>query len=433
MPTVIVGQGVNAILLLAFTILLARWLGPELKGVHGVLWAGAQIGSVVLGFGYSGAIPYVIQGDPKRARNVCLTQARLLVLSLMAILGLWLGNRTLLLWPGVVGSEVPTALLLVGFVAQTFAASLALSLGDALVSVGASLAGTLLAWLFVGAMMVTGVDPTAESAIACQAIGQIVGATWAVSHILAKVVSEKYADAKDHLATARSLSSVRSASFLGLASNAAGTVLYRGDIFLVQHAVNNAAAGVYSVASFLVDIGSKVPQWTAQALTSVVARDYQAGIDRTLSLAIAAVLSTLVLIVGVLVARPWLESLLIRLTGDGFVGVFPMMIALAPRVILQGAATILAGNLAAHGYSRYHVGGTSLGAMIMAGTALAVLPQSGVGGAILASTLGVGVAAIVLLIGFARLNHIPIADLPGRSSAAFRNSIAGLLRRARSD
>ena len=427
LPVVIVGQGVNALFSLVFIVIVSRWLGPEGKGIHALLASAAQIGAVVLGFGYAGAIPFVVRGDPARIPEVTLAQGRLLAAAACCLAVIALLNRAFGVWPAFIGAEVPVALLTFGWITQIFASTLALSIGDAYGSVGASLVGTGLGLAGLWASMVMTGPPTPAAAVAIQGAGLMLGAGWASYRVsrLASRMASLSPDTAGAPTPAVSGAGVATASALGLASNVASTLTVRGDVFLVESIAGAAAAGVYSLAAFLVEIGAKVPQWAAGALTSSVAADFKAGVDRTLGLTLAAVLVAIGFFAGVLVLEPLLERGLGLVVGQGFATTLPLILALAPRVVLQAGLALVAGNLAAHGYTRYHTGGAVAGLLGMVGADLVLIPRFAGLGAAAGGFIGIGLATIVMTVGFIRLNELSSVEIVPRALRAFQQQLGG--------
>ena len=241
-------------------------------------------------------------------------------------------------------------------------------------------------------------------------------------------MSETLPPVDDRAARSSPAKAVAVASALGLTSNAASVATVRGDVFFVEHFNGASVAGVYSLAIFLSEIGAKIPQWAAGALTSVVAADVRAGIDRTLGLAVAALVTGTLGFVVVVVLQPTLTSGLVAIAGPSFAGAMPLIIALGPRVILQAGLALIAGNLAAHGYTRFHTGGAILGLATMIAVDVQLVQRAGAYGAAIGSFAGIAVSTAVMVVGFARVNGVRMSGLPGRSVAAFRGQVMLVVR-----
>src|SRR5439155_14094451 len=112
-----------------FVLLASRWLGSEGKGTQAILVSGGQLIALVLSFGLGSSMPYIVSSDIRLAGLMALRQGQLLVVAAIALAAAAFFNRSVVLFPSVVGLEGAVIAFTISTIAQTSYSSLALSSG----------------------------------------------------------------------------------------------------------------------------------------------------------------------------------------------------------------------------------------------------------------------------------------------------------------
>lgn len=381
-----------------FVLLASRWLGSEGKGTQAILVSGGQFLALVLSFGLGSSMPYIVSSDVRLAGLMALRQAQLLVVAAIALSAAAFFNRSVLLFPSLVGLEGVVIAFTVSTIAQPSYSSLALASGRLWTFNLAALLSAFVSLAILGFLqMIGGVTP--ESVVWAQALGLAAGIGYVLLdlwlHGLLRVV--------------RMAVNVRSqvrASVLGYATALLTFLMFRVDIFLVAAFAGLGAVGIYSVATAIAELLLRVPHWAGYLLMPIVAKRGRDARHQTVRLFWFSVGFALVLFVLAIAFGDWLDALVVAVVGTEFSPVLVVLYTIFPRIVFQSGATILVSNLGGWGYTLYNPGSIAVGLVTVVALDLALLPRFGLVGAGFSSSTASLVMLVVIMIGFLRLNGL---------------------------
>ena len=157
-----------------FVLLASRWLGSEGKGTQAILVSGGQLIALVLSFGLGSSMPYIVSSDIRLAGLMALRQGQLLVVAAIALSAAAFFNRSVVLFPSLVGLEGAVIAFTISTIAQTSYSSLALSSGRLWTFNVTALLAALVSLAILGVLQLTG-GVTPESVVWAQALGLAAG------------------------------------------------------------------------------------------------------------------------------------------------------------------------------------------------------------------------------------------------------------------
>ncbi len=192
--------------------------------------------------------------------------------------------------------------------------------------------------------------------------------------------------------------------FRGFISSIAALLLFRVDLFLVGYFLSLKEVGIYSIALFSTEMVTKIPGWSATILTPMVASNEDGYVKRTIYLYYSAIIVALLLGLFFLLGILNFSNLISNLIGKDFTGVEICVLLLLPRVIMQSGVGILAANLAGKGYPWYHPVGCAMPLIILVLLDIVLIPNLGINGAALGSSLAHVSAFIIFWVGFRKYN-----------------------------
>jgi O-antigen/teichoic acid export membrane protein len=395
-------QGLALVLTAVFVLLASRWLGPSGKGLQAVLVSAGQVLALVLSFGVGASMPFVVSSDVRRAPLAARRQARLLAVSAAMLVLAAIANRIGSLAPGLIGEESILIVFTLVSIAQQSYTTLALSAGriwsfnlSAVIGIGVAL-GSLFLLLALDRV-------TPESVVGAQALGLAVASGYVLADLgRSGLLSLRFAEG------AQWISQARAAAF-GYASGLLTLLMLRIDIFLVTALAGLGAGGIYSVAVAVAELMLRLPHWSSYLLMPIVAEQRLGARVHTvrlfwLSVAFAGGLFVIAVLLG-----QALESVIVALLGVDFAPVLIVLYATFPRIVFQSGTTILIGNLAGWGYTVYPPAATAVGLVIVTVMDLTLIPEYGLIGAGIAASLAAFGTLLVVIVGFLRLNRMPIA------------------------
>lgn len=211
--------------------------------------------------------------------------------------------------------------------------------------------------------------------------------------------------------------------FRGFVSSIAALLLFRLDLFLVGYFLSLKEVGIYSIALFSAEMVTKIPGWSANILTPMVASNEVDHIKRTVYLFYSAIIVALLLGLVFLFGILAFSDLISNLIGKDFTGVETCLLLLLPRVIMQSGVGILAANLAGKGYPWYHPVGCTVPLIILVLLDIVLIPNLGINGAALGNSLAYISAFILFWVGFHKYN-VPSENVGFKT---YIDSVRGLL------
>ncbi|HEX2086099.1 MAG TPA: oligosaccharide flippase family protein [Solirubrobacteraceae bacterium] len=413
---------------LASSVMVTRALEPAGKGMYTTVLTFATLATAVGSLGFGRAATYYIarrERDPDdvRAATFALSLGNgLLLTAVMAVLAVTLLPSAfegipdeVFLAAAPIGVLTLLRLAYEGFLRgeQRNQAVNALTL-----IASAAFVVPLAVWLLVDDL-----SPSAAVALKTTALAVTVGAA-------------AYLLGRRRLGLARRVDRRTARLILGFGIPYAITVLtqhlsYRVDILFIQVLKGNADVGWYSVTTTLAELLWYLPMAVGFVVFPRVAAGRAARDDATEVAALCrwTILATAAaaVVLGV-VASPLIEVMF----GEDF-----LPAASATRLILFGIVTnvwfqIFSGYLAGAGRLRPILAGTGAGVALNVVLNLLLVPELGIDGAAISSSISYTVGAIVVLVAFLRHSGLPVraAVLPTAAEARSRwRTLAGIMRR----
>ena len=418
----VVIQGLTLAVSMAFTLLASRWLGVTGRGMQSLLTSAAQVCAMVLGLGFPNAIPSLVGGDPGRAASAMRTQALILAAATAVLAVAALVNHVAHVFVPVIGLEFTFALLVIATIAHPAYATIALTVGKTwqfnLAALLTSLAGLVI--LAIGYALHS-ID--VSFALAAQAVGFLAGLTY-VLLTLRPLLRRRGLAVSAKLGMRPSRIAV-----YGFLSTLFALLAFRGDIVLVTILGGGLrAAGVYSLASFTAEMFLKIPGWIAQLLTPRVAAQPEQASRQTVRLMWFSVGLSAAFLGAFWLVGDYVRVGIQAIVGKDYVEAYTLVGYMSPRIVMQSAGIVLAGNLAGRGYTPYSPVALFLGMVGVWAFDVVLIPRYGLVGAGLATSLGHVPAFVTLFMGFLRYNDTSMAQFLGHSMDMWpggRRGVAG--------
>jgi len=160
---------------------------------------------------------------------------------------------------------------------------------------------------------------------------------------------------------------------------------YRLDTFIVNYFIGAAGVGIYSVAVALAELLWHLPNAVAFVIfpKAAASRPEEMNVFTPRVFLITLVLTALGALCLTLVGRPIIEFVF----SSAFVDAYVPMLVLLPGVVLLGGAKVLTNEIAGRGYPHYNSVNSGVALVLTVVLDLVLIPRYGVRGAALASTL----------------------------------------------
>jgi O-antigen/teichoic acid export membrane protein len=410
-------QAVALIGMIAHTTLAARWLGPTLRGEQALMLITGQILTQLVHLGLPGATTAVVGANRAKLPAALKLQRNLMLLAPLLVIGVaMLFGSTI--GPTSTGDWAHVLIYVEIGMAYAFVLGASLALHDPLTMNLASLAPWPVSVALLAGIHATGklgATQTLDSLTAGLACGVVLGVFRLSRRQSVSTGAEAGAASRDTREFIRP-------GLLGLASALMTSLMVRGDQYLVSHIAGLTAAGIYSIAVFGAELSIRIPTWASTVLASRVARDCHAGRRQTVSLLWLSIGIVAVCGLIAVVLRPPLERTLLLLVGASYLPAYSIALLLLPRAFLQAASTVLAANLAGHGYTRFHPLASLAGLVCTWGADLALLPRWGLAGAAIGGAIGYVAAYSIVVYGFLTINSLTVKDFWAASVAVLANT-----------
>jgi O-antigen/teichoic acid export membrane protein len=403
--------------MIAHTALAARWLGPEVRGEQALMLITGQILTQLVHFGLPGATTAVVGANHEKLPAALRLQQKLMLLAPFLVIGAALVFKNTI-GPATAGDWAHILIYVEVSMAYAFVLGASLALHDSLTMNLASLTpwpvsvALLVAIHAVGKL---GATQTLDSLTVGLACGVVLGTFRLSKHQSVRTGAEA-------LATSRDTREFIRPGLLGLASALMTSLMVRGDQYLVSHIAGLGAAGIYSIAVFGAELSIRIPTWASTVLTAGVARDHSAGRRQTVSLLWLSIGIVAVCGLVAIALRTPLERVLSLLVGTAYLPAYSIAILLLPRAFLQAASTVLAANLAGHGYTRFHPLASFAGLTFTWGADLLLLPRLGLTGAAVGGAIGYLAAYSIVVYGFLTINGLSVRAFFAESIAVLSNT-----------
>lgn len=378
-------------------IMVARLLGPTVRGEYAAVTAWFGITLMVGGMGQPAALCYFVARDPASARSYVATSRVMMLVtgSVVVVAGIaiapWLARGL----PQLADAyRITFAASIVAFVGASYTFSLQardirrwnlVRLSQPVLG----LAGIAILWVLNLLSL-----QTAMISLAVTMLIQLGLAYWACR-------STGLTPGRARKALVRPLASYGMAQIAALTPAAVNTRL---DQIVLSQTVPSADLGRYAVAASL----TLLPLPLVAAIGNVTFPELAARrhlIDSTLSMQQAAVTGSIVLstllLAPIAISAPWLVP---AIYGSGYSAAVPMIWVLTPGAIFLGCGQVVGDMLRGRSHPEVVAWAQSVAAVGTIVLLLALLPLIGVYGAAVASTLSYGIALTVMT---RRLFHLP--------------------------
>ena len=191
----------------------------------------------------------------------------------------------------------------------------------------------------------------------------------------------------------------------GHASNILTFLSYRVDVFLIAYFIDDVSVGIYSIAVLLVERVWLIPQAVSSVLFARIS-NLKTDLEKTNFTAFAS-RNTLFLtsISGIVLAifSPWLIGILFGAEFNQSVTPFIYMI---PGVILFSLSKILANDFVGRGFPQVNSYIALVVALVNIVLNIVLIPDFGLKGAAIATSICYGIDAIIKVIYFSQYNKI---------------------------
>lgn len=184
---------------------------------------------------------------------------------------------------------------------------------------------------------------------------------------------------------------------------------HRLDVFLVSYFLGTSAVGHYAVGFNLAEVSWWVPLSLAVVLfPKASAMDAEANAQMSAAVCRRTLVVTLAAILGLMaVAQP----LVIILFGNEFRDSLVPLYILAPSGLFYTIHKVLSSSLSGQGLPQASLYGGLVSVPLLIGLDLVIIPRFGIGGAAVVSDIAYGVNAAVMLSLFLRVTRLPVRQV----------------------
>ena len=394
----------NAALALGVSILIARALGPEGRGVYALFLLSASITQVVLSLGLGVSAVYELGKNTTTASRVLANLQQIVIFSFAAS-----GVLVLLAWPflgeRLLDNDAPFwafAFVVPLFVNYNVIATILQGQSRFQAMNLVILAQPLVLLPLLAAMTTIGdVDPTAAII------------AWSIATLLAVLLALILL--RDDVQVAElvkvDIPSLRRQIKFGLQGQIGNLIQllnYRLDQYIVLFFVNTAAVGIYAVS---VTISQSV-WFIANAVATVLlprltsADDVEAARTTPLVCRTTLFLSALGAL-GLAAVSPWLVR---GLFGSAFEDALEPLLWLLPGTVALAGSKVLSSYILSRGRPLTNSAITAAVLAVTLGAGLVLIPPFGVTGAAIASSLAYGVHFVLSLVAYQKLSGGSFAE-----------------------
>jgi O-antigen/teichoic acid export membrane protein len=387
---------------LALSIVVARSLGPAMKGSFDLMTAAAAFAALAFGLGVPIGITLVVAKRPEEARRVPYPAALLsLVIGALTavVVAAWSelaggsGSR-----PG--GRSFDEAIAVGALAAITAYTAIAESalIGSRRIGIAnlTDLVGRLLG---LGIVIALSTSATPTTLVLAVSLGLFVGGAMQT----AALRPQGWLSRPDVAATVRQAVPAYISSGMQLAN-------YRVDLFIVALVWGPIQVGLYAVAGLLAQLVWVLARGGAVALYPLFAVDDDPAVG-TRRLAEASRLATVVGIVGSIMLAIAAPALIPVVYGDDFAEAVQPLWLLLPGVALFSPAIVASAFFLGRGTPGKNVITSGIGLIVTVTLDLVLVPRYGMAGAAIASTASYATTAVATLILLQRATGLRLTDL----------------------
>jgi len=378
---------------LATSVLVARSLGPEGRGLYAVAVALGAIGVQVTNLGLHASNTWAVSREPKLLGSLIANSA---VVSLAvgggAALIAWF---VLSSWPGLV--DLPPALLALGLLA------IPIGLGYLLLQNLLIGTGRIREFNWIE-LLVRGVSVASLAAVIIVGavspfLALLAGVVGSVAGVVACVIA--FARRLD-LRTRPSADLLRAYARYGLRAYVAALFWFlvkRSDLLLVQHFRGSADAGYYSIAATMADLVYMIPVVVGMLLfprlSAMTDESRKWWVASRMAVLVGAVMAGVAVVAALLA-----DSAISILFGNEYLPAVPAFLLLLPGIVMLSVSTILMNYGAAIGMPTITWLAPLIGLALNVTLNLSLIPAFGIVGASASSTIAYGVVLVAGFVGF---------------------------------
>jgi len=182
--------------------------------------------------------------------------------------------------------------------------------------------------------------------------------------------------------------STLSIGFKGMAISVLIALMFRADIFLVNHYLREAATGVYSIAILFAEMLQKVPNVAGTVLFPKVtsSRFTASGDALTAKVTRCVFLSTLICSVFLLIFGRRIIVFAFNSRGEDFSGAYLPLVLMIPGILALASGSIVNSNLWAKGFPGVAVVAPAVSLLAKLALGWILIPRYGLAGASVASS-----------------------------------------------
>ena len=186
-------------------------------------------------------------------------------------------------------------------------------------------------------------------------------------------------------------------------------LLFRVDIYLVNHFLGPGLTGIYSISIVFAEMLQKVPNAAGAVLFSKIgSRKQQLGDQLTATVCRFIFLFTLVLALTLVLSGKWLIPLLF---GERFSGAYLPLVCMLPGVIAVASGSIINTNLWGRGYPLLTVIAPAVALSVNIGLNVLLIPAIGLVGAGLATSVAYTLWGVLIFGYFVRNSSLSFSEL----------------------
>lgn len=387
------------------SIIIARSLGPDGKGIYFLVLSTAAIFSLVVNLGLNGAVTYFTAS--KQWTSAQLSGFILLAVTILSAIGIIL---FIMIYQGILSTtflkdvDPRYIFLILALLPFNLFGSLLMSiqLGEQRILtynlIEISRAITILAFQILSFLIKAGID------------GAIVA--WVSANMLIFVGILIISRNKIHLPNKRSLEVTRPALAYGIKGYFANLFTffnYRLDSYLVNLYLNPSAVGLYSTSVSTAELIWYIPNAVSNALFPKVAGlDPKAASSVTARACRVTLLLTFSLAVLLGVIGIWAIPFFY---GDAFKPSIPPFLWLLPGILGITLSKVLSADLSGRGLPQYTTWSALLTLIVTIALNIWLIPALGISGAAIASVIAYWTSAILLIYLFHRVTRASILSI----------------------
>lgn len=382
--------------------MVARNLGPELKGSFDLMTAAAAFAALAFGVGVPIGVTLVVAKRPEEARRVPLP-AILLSLAIGAltavVVAIWSGPES---GPESIsgGSSLSDAIAVGALAAITAYTAIAESalIGSQRIGI-ANLTDLVGRFLGLGIVIALSTSATPTTLVLAVSLGLLIGGVLQT----AALRPHGWLSRPHVAATVRQAVPAYVSSGMQLAN-------YRVDLFIVAWLWGPGQVGLYAVAGLLAQLVWVLARGGAVALYPLFAVHDDPAVG-TRRLAEASRLATTVGITGAILLAIAAPALIPMVYGEDFAGAVQPLWLLLPGVAMFSPAIVASAYFLGRGSPGRNVITSGIGLIVTLALDLMLVPRFGIAGAAVASTASYATTAAATLILLRRGTGLRLTDL----------------------